>query len=306
MGSQYEFCKIMNMSRLSLSVVALTACILLEKVVGEGIFLQAIVLGTGFPHVILGLKYSRRGLSAAMGRTIPKLLLLISVPLGILAITYPWDLLVLIFYFGLHHALAETYFERGKGQFSQPWMKALLVVGIFSSYLFATRADMGMNHAFNVTMLAISLISSSAYLLFSRVELLDKSKVLGFLNNHSWAIIAPGLAVFSVWSAIDWKIIIMYHFTFYGLLPLLKKDMLSGAQRKKFWIEGAVWNGLGLLFFLALAIIAINWNKPSAIHIPAQCFLALTYLHITWSFFISPANPDWIKRIVGQGAGSIA
>ena len=211
----------MNTSRLSLSVVTLTACILLEKVVGGGVFLHAIVLGTGFPHVILGLKYSRRGLSGAMGRITSKLLLLISVPLGILAITYEWDLLVLVFYFGLHHALAETYFEKEKGNVHKPWKRGLLVVSIFSSYLFATRADIGFSHAFNATMLAISLTSSLIYLFFNRVELLDKSKFLDYLNNHIWAIIGPGLAVFAIWSPIDWKIIIMYHFTFYGLLPLL-------------------------------------------------------------------------------------
>ncbi len=292
----------MDINRLTLSVVTLAICILLESIVGEGIFLHAIVLGTGFPHVILGLRYSRRGLSAAMNQMTSKLILLIAVPLGILAITYEWDLLALVFYFGLHHALAETYFEKVKPSVRDSWKRGLLVVSIFSSYLFATRADIGLSYAFNTTMLAISLTSSSIYLSLNRVKLFDKSKILGYLNNHSWAIIGPSLAIFAIWSPIDWKIIILYHFAFYGLLPLLKKDMVHGAKRKQFWIEGAVWNGLGLLFFLMLAVVAIKWNKPSVIYIPTQCFLALTYLHITWSFLISPANPEWIKRIVGPGA----
>jgi len=291
----------MEINRLKLSVVTLAICILLESILHET-FLHAIVLGTGFPHVLLGLKYSRKGLSAAMNQTTSKLILLIAAPLGILAITYEWDLLALVFYFGLHHALAETYFRKVQLSVLESWKRGLLVVSIFSSYLFATRADTGMNYAFNATMLAISLTSSSIYLSLFRVKLVDKSKILEFLNNHSWLIIGPSLAIFAIWYPIDWKIIILYHFTFYGLLPLLKKDMVRGAKRKKFWIEGAVWNGLGLLLFLILAVVAIKWSKPSALYIPIQCFLALTYLHITWSFLISPANPVWIKRIVGQGA----
>ena len=291
----------MEINRLKLSVVTLVICILLGSLVHE-IFLHAIVLGTGFPHVLLGLKYSRKGLSAAMNQTTSKLILLITASLGILAITYEWDLLALVFYFGLHHALAETYFGKVQPSALESWKRVLLVVSIFSSYLFATRLDAGMSYAFNATMLAISLTSSSIYLSLIRVKLVDKSKILGFLNDHSWSIIGPSLAIFAIWSPIDWEIIILYHFTFYGLLPLLKKDMVSGTKRKKFWIEGAVWNGLGLLLFLILAVVAIEWNKPSALYIPMQCFLALTYLHITWSFLISPANPEWIKRIVGQGA----
>jgi hypothetical protein len=291
----------MSTRRLSLSLATLVGCLLLHRGVGGGVVFEAIILGTGYPHVLLGLKYSRRGIKVAMGRTSAKLTMLIAVPLGLLAITYGWDLYALVFYFGLHHALSETYFDKDGGSRHGSWKKGLLVLCIFSGYLSATRAQLSLGSVCDAILFATALASSAAFLTLNRSELVERNRLLGFLNNHSWVLLGPALAVLAVWYPIDWKVIILYHFGFYGLLPLVKQGMLSDSKRRTFWIEGAVWNGLGLSVFLGSVIFAAVWIIPSLFWVSFQCFLALTYMHITWSFLISPGNPGWIKKLFGQG-----
>ena len=293
----------MSRRRLSLSLAVLVGCLLLHRVVGGGLVFEAIILGTGYPHVLLGLKYSRRGIKAAMERTPAKLTMLIAVPLGMLAITYGWDLYALIFYFGLHHALSETYFDKDAGSGYGSWSKGLLVLCIFSGYLSATRAQLGLGSVCDAILFITALASSAAFLMLNRSELAERTRLLGFLNNHSWVLIGPALAVLAVWYPIDWKVIILYHFGFYGLLPLVKQGMLSDSNRRTFWIEGAVWNGFGLSVFFVTVIFAVVWNVQFLFFVSYQCFLALTYMHITWSFLISPGNPVWIKKLLRQGSG---
>ena len=292
----------MNRRRLSFSLAVLVCCLLLHRVVGGGLVFEAIILGTGYPHVLLGLKYSRRGIKAAMERTPAKLTMLIAVPLGMLAITYGWDVYALIFYFGLHHALSETYFDNEAGSRHGSWSKGLLVLCIFSGYLSATRAQLGLGFVCDAMLFITALASSAAFIMLNRSEFAERARLIGFLNNHSWALIGPALAVIAVWYPIDWKAIILYHFGFYGLLPLVKQGMLSDSNRRTFWIEGAVWNGVGISVFLVMVLFAAVWNVQFLLGVSYQCFLALTYMHITWSFIISPGNPVWIKRLFGQGS----
>ena len=61
--------------------------------------------------------------------------------------------------------------------------------------------------------------------------------------------------------------------------------------------------GLGLSVFFVMVIFAVVWNVQFLFWVSYQCFLALTYMHITWSFLISPGNPVWIKKLLRQGSG---
>ena len=103
----------------------------------------------------------------------------------------------------------------------------------------------------------------------------------------------------SFYRPIPWENFILFHFVFWGMLPLFRENMFRDNARAKrqFWKDAVRWNGIGMASMSILTIwsgIALDFRFVQFLLL---VFYALTYWHITSAFFVSGANPNWIKRI---------
>lgn len=292
------------MSRLNLSIFIAASALALSKSLDNLIFV-ALILGSGYPHVLLGLRYSQRGLKEAWQSQTAKIVLLLIVPLGLLAPTFDWNVMALMLYFGLHHAISETFFGRGRDEESA-YRKPLMVLLLFVSYTFSIKGNFYLPYLAKVGLAAVGTVSFFWILFLSRGLLKRPSERRDFFNRESWVFIGPALAVIANWAPVDWKVYILYHFAFYAFLPLLKEGVLPKEKLKKFWMEGALWNGLGIILFLTVALqLRSSGGAFEVVWIASlNLFYGLTYIHISWSFLISGANPSWIRRLLLAGRSS--
>ena len=261
------------------------------------IYLSTLVLGTGFPHIILGAKYSKRGLEIAFSNFWQKALLLILIPIS-LFFGIKYGAIGLVFYFALHHSLSETYSHKSLFQNNGIFNLTYGTV-ILSSFLVACRSDY-MEYKF--LFLWVYLLFSGSFLgllivIRKNFSSLKSTKLLFF--NHPWILGAPLLTICSLINPISWNVLILYHFLFWALLPLFRKEMFEGNQSKLkiFWTEAKIFYGFGILAMSLLAWFSINYVDFRLFQLTVLSFYILTYWHISVSFIISGANPSFIKNI---------
>ena len=261
------------------------------------IYLTTLVLGTGIPHIILGAKNSKRGLSSSFVFYWKKVLLMLLIPLS-LFLGFKFGALGLVFYFAIHHAISETYSYKSflkENSFFNTFYGLL----ILTSYLIACRADLVEYKFLIPSFCAVFTISLFSLLFITKkyFNKLDSMKAL--LISYPWLIVAPALCLLTVFKPISWMVLILYHFAFWGMLPLFRRDIFKGDEDrlKIFWKDAIKWNGMGLLGIGFLAF----WSSYSLDFRIFQMIILLfyisTYWHISISFIISGANPSFIKHL---------
>ena len=126
---------------------------------------------------------------------------------------------------------------------------------------------------------------------------MDAVKTL--LVSYPWLIVAPALCLLTSFKPISWVVLILYHFAFWGMLPLFRSDIFKGDKErlKVFWKDAMKWNGLGLLGIGLLALWSTSYVDFRLFQMILLIFYVATYWHISISFIISGANPEFIKRI---------
>jgi hypothetical protein len=94
-------------------------------------------------------------------------------------------------------------------------------------------------------------------------------------------------------------VLILYHFAFWGMLPLFRSDIFKGNQErlKVFWKDAIIWNGLGLLGIGLIVFLSSQFVDFRLFQMIILLFYIATYWHISISFIISGSNPAFIKRI---------
>jgi hypothetical protein len=262
------------------------------------IYLSVLVLGTGIPHIILGAKNSKRGLSSSLGVYWKKVVIMMLIPISLI-LQVKFEVLGLVFYFAIHHAISETYSYKSFLK-ENSFFNTLYGLLILTSYLIACRADL-MEYKFLIPGLwltfAISLLLLLLFITRKNFYKMDAVKTL--LVSYPWLIVAPALCLLTSFKPISWMVLILYHFAFWGMLPLFRSDIFKGDKErlKVFWKDAMKWNGLGLLGIGLLALWSTSYVDFRLFQMILLLLYVATYWHISISFIISGANPEFIRRI---------
>lgn len=274
----------------------------LSQVVPE-IYFTSLVLGTGIPHIVLGAKYSKRGLELAFSNYWQKMFVLMLLPLSII-LGIKFGSLGLVFYFALHHSISETYshkslFEK-KGIFN--FLYGALVL---SSFLIACRNDFLQYDFLFFWCYLLFFCSFFILLIMIRKHFFKLESIKVLLVTHPWLLGAPVLCFLAFFNPISWTVLILYHFVFWGMLPFFRKDLFQGNKPRLriFWKDAIKWNGLGILGIGLLAWYSTVFSDFRLFQLVLLMFYIATYWHISVSFIISGANPTFIRRIFIQKNG---
>lgn len=261
------------------------------------IYLSILVLGTGIPHIILGAKNSQRGLSSSFRVYWKKALIMLLIPLSLI-LGFKFGALGLVFYFALHHAISETYshisfFEKNI------FFNFLYCLIVLSSFLIACRGDFAAYDSLILCCYVVFLLSLLLLLSISKKHFYKLESIKGLLVSHPWLVLAPVLCLLTIFKPISWLVLILYHFAFWGMLPLFRNDIFKGNKErlKVFWKDTIIWNGLGLLGIGLIVVLSSQFVDFRLFQMIILFFHIATYWHISISFIISGANPEFIKRI---------
>lgn len=261
------------------------------------IYLTILTLGTGIPHIILGAKNSKRGLSSSFGVYWKKVLLMLLIPLS-LFLGFKFGGLGLVFYFAIHHAISETYSHKS---FLKEHSFFIFLYGllILTSYLIACRADFLKYEFLTPIFCAVFTISLFLLLFITKKYFYKLDSMKALIISYPWLIVAPALLLLTIFKPISWMVLILYHFVFWGLLPLFRRDIFNGDNYllKVFWKDAIKWNGIGLLGIGLLAWFSTIFADFRLFQIIILLFYIATYWHINISFIISGANPSFIKHL---------
>jgi hypothetical protein len=243
----------------------------------------------GFSHYALSLHYSRdqvMGL-ARRGVALP-MVLLVSLGAGLY-----WTRFSLLAYFAIHHAFNEGYLLRDStpsrdtraAQFRGS--AALLHLCL---YLVLLRHEPELPFTGAALPLALLLVS---YAVFGvcLVRLRPLTTGTDIVQSCAFEVIALGLVVASFYTRFTFLQLVLYHFILWALLPL-EKMRVRGIP------HFAEYVGLQVLVtaaFVALSPIGLHWTRANPVSF-AQQFILWSYIHITASFALSRAHPDWIIR----------
>ena len=261
------------------------------------IYLSILVLGTGIPHIILGAKNSQRGLSSSFRVYWKKALIMLLIPLSLI-LGFKFGALGLVFYFALHHAISETYshisfFEKNI------FFNFLYCLIVLSSFLIACRGDFAAYDSLILCCYVVFLLSLLLLLSISKKHFYKLESIKGLLVSHPWLVLGPVLCLLTIFKPISWLVLILYHFAFWGMLPLFRNDIFKGNKErlKVFWKDTIIWNGLGLLGIGLIVVLSSQFVDFRLFQMIILFFHIATYWHISISFIISGANPEFIKRI---------
>lgn len=263
----------------------------------EEIYFTTLVLGTGIPHIILGAKYSKRGLQNAFNNYRNKTLILMFLPLSLI-FGFNYGAVGLIFYFAIHHAISETYSHKSLFQNSGLFNLAYgILVG--SSFLIACRNDI-IEYSFLFFWCYLLFFASAITLIFFiKKQYIKIDSVKELLQTHPWLVGAPVLCILTIYNPISWYVLILYHYVFWGFLPLFRRDMFQGdkSKLKTFWKDAIKWNGLGTIAIGLLVYISAKQVDFRLFQMILLAFYIGNYWHISVSFVISGANPQFIRRL---------
>ena len=118
------------------------------------------------------------------------------------------------------------------------------------------------------------------------------------IELYPWVFAASLLVAVSSYASFSWQVFILYHFTYWGLLPLFRTSLFQGdAERERtFWNDNLLWTGAFALTIGVLCLVCRQERDWRAFSVMILIFHSLTYFHISISFLISGANPSWIRR----------
>ena len=263
------------------------------------ICLIILVLGTGVPHIILGIKYSKSGLLNTFNVFWKKSLVFLLIPLSII-FGIKLGGIGLVFYFALHHSISETYSH--KTTFNKPLFFDFLHGSlVFSSFLIACRGDFSIYKSLLLGCYILFFTSFSLLLILGRKHLFKLNSLKNLIISFPWILAAPVLFILTYSLPISWLVLILFHFSFWGMLPFFRKNLFkkNKSMLKSFWKDAIKWNTLGIIGFAILAWLSYNFIDFRLFQLMVLIFYIATYWHISISFIISDANPLFIRNFFG-------
>ncbi len=252
---------------------------------------QWLTYSMGFVHYVLALRYSTRQLAQATTSLSHGLALL---ALIFLAASLYIGNASLVVYFGIHHAFNEAY-RHARDDDRAPRAPALFLQA--AAFAFALQGD-GSLVGTNPTVVAAvfaSAIAVYAVWIMRNVGLATLPRLARICAPELAAIL---LALASLVVRIEFLHVVLYHFAVWSILPV-QHIRSRGRYSLTGYVTASVLMTVG---FLALSPIG-----PEAIRINpvrfTNLFLLGSYAHITLSFALSDAHPDWMIRIFRAGPG---
>lgn len=271
------------------SAIAIT--IALVWLLGSGRNWVGLVISFGLTHYLLSFYYAAsriRGLATSPALALPL------VSLGLLLTIVYFLKFPLEIYFGVHHAFNEGYLRRYHRQTegpADPQLPALRSLFHLAGYLCILRHDA-----------YVGQLPEAWLWLFLAVSGLLYVRQLGMANQQT-----NGLARFKD-SLVEWIMLavvglslvvnitflqmVMYHFVLWTIVPI---PVIRAAGTHKL-VEYALLSVATLSLFMVLTISQLGSSFVPMSSLYTQ-FYFWSYVHITTSFALSAAHPDWIVQL---------
>ena len=249
------------------------------------------VFALGLAHYTISVFYSRLQI-VDLYRSPQRLIPLLSLGAwgGILFLgSFP-----LVWFFALHHAFNESYLLRRSVSSGAPGVREFRSVGVLLHvflYLTLLRHDPALQFIpaeFLFAGLGASYVMFALYL--SRIrQNLTRSAIV---ENCGFELLGIAVLVASVFFKFSFLQVVMYHFVFWMLYPLPKLWSSESSE---------------LSIYLGMTIVCLSlfvWLSPRTANASDmfqttyfEQFTLWSYFHITTSFALSNAHPDWIIRL---------
>jgi len=265
---------------------------------------QSTVLSTGFGHYLLSIWYARGRLSGLAGewRTATATLAAIIAGSILFLTTFP-----LFVYFAAHHVFNEVYITVDTSnrlpQFRRRQLRTMAVVlhtllyftllrgelaNIFArqDYL-ASVSDFELMTPYLVIMLLLACVGYFVLLIRQR----DALDTRCLLELSVFEIAGLVLLAVSFFRPIRFLDVVCYHFIFWWFYPANKLGQRGRRAVYQYAALMAVF--VGGSFLLSPAVVP---DYPLRDSMYMQQFLLWSHIHITSSFFLSNAYPEWIRR----------
>ncbi len=270
------------------SAIAMT--VVLVWLLGSGRSWVGLVISFGLTHYLLSFYYAAsriRGLVASPALALPL------VSLGLLLTVVYFLKFPLEIYFGIHHACNEGYLRRYHRQAegtADPQLPALRTLFHLAAYLCILRHDA---HVSQMPEAWLWLFLAVSGLLYARqVGIGNQQQGLARLKDTSveWLMLAAVGLSFLV--EITFLQMVMYHFVLWTIVPI---PMLRAAGAHKL-VEYALLSVATLGLFSVLTISQLGSSIVPLSALFSQ-FYFWSYVHITTSFALSAAHPDWVVQL---------
>jgi len=250
----------------------------------------ALIFSLAFSHYLLSIVYSRRQIVqiAAQPHSIIAGLLVIAAGASLYLQHFP-----LYAYFGLHHAFNEVYIRRRllpTGADTTAWRTSAVVLHL-AVFVLVVRAQVAGDKALVTLMLIAIVVSALVY--FRQVWRMRRLLTLQqFMDSTLFEIVVIALVPVAFFYRFTLEQLVCYHLIFWILYPTAQ----FVARRQT----------TTLLVYLVLTVVTIagfllvSPLGPSYYQVPVQTFykqfILWSFIHITLSFALSAAHPDWITR----------
>jgi hypothetical protein len=270
---------------------AIALTVILVWLLGSGKIWVGLVISFGLMHYMLSFYYAAsriRGLVVSPAMALPL------VSLGLLLTVVYFLKFPLEIYFGIHHACNEGYLRRYHRQAkdkTDPQLPALRTLFHLAAYLCILRHDAYVGQV-PETWLWLFLVVSG--LLYARQLGIFNQQLQGLArlrdSSVEWLMLAAvGL---SLLVEISFLQMVMYHFVLWTIVPI---PILRAAGTHKL-VEYALLSVGTLGLFVVLTISQLGSSIVPMSLLFSQ-FYFWSYVHITASFALSSAHPDWIQQL---------
>ncbi|MBI3248950.1 MAG: hypothetical protein HYZ50_20810 [Deltaproteobacteria bacterium] len=286
-------------------VSILTTLVVLQQIPDRGTWL-ALLHSLGLAHYLASLIYARKQVVefARQPDLFVPLFSILMIGAGVYLSRFP-----LLIYFAFHHAFNTAYMLNRTLPADNPNVRAfrgcVVLLHLFL-YFFLLRAgaalEIGRSNPFAFLALQRSSLPATAllaglticyggffYYLYRLRSVLTRQTLI---ENCSLELLGLGAVAASFYLNFSFMAVVFYHFVFWALFPLLKMYEL-GVGKLASYVGVTV---LSLAVFLLLSPIGMfSFLFPPLLF--RQQFYLWSYLHITTSFVLSNAHPQWIVQL---------
>jgi hypothetical protein len=280
----------MPLSSMRLSAIGIT--VIIAAALRDDTYWRSVVLSLGFGHYLLSLWYARAKFAAVASVWTTALPMMAAIAGG--ASLY-FGRFPLVVYFAVHHVFNEVYVSNEilKNLSDRKQMiyraSAIPLQTLLYFYILRTEPPIRlMNHDVLLAGLALAYACYFIVLVWLRKSLATRELLeLSFLE-----IMGLGAVALSFVFPIRFLDVVCYHFVFWWFYPAVK---LAAKSRQAVYAYATQTASLVILSFL-LSPAGLIGDYPFRDSIYLQQFILWSHIHITSSFFLSAAHPEWIRR----------
>ncbi|MGB7451574.1 MAG: hypothetical protein WBM36_05560 [Lysobacterales bacterium] len=271
------------------SAIAIT--VVLVWLLGSDRYWVGLVISFGLAHYLLSFYYAA---GRMRGLVVSPTLALPLVSLGLLLLVVYFLEFPLQIYFGIHHACNEGYlrhYHRQANGIADSQLPAFRTLFHLAAYLCILRHDAYVGQVPEIWLWLFLAVSG---LLYARQLLIANQSLQGLsrLRDSSVEWLVLGVIGLSLLVKITFLQMVMYHFVLWTIVPI---PVLRAAGTHKLTEYALLSVGtLGLFAALTISQLGSNLVPLSAVY---SQFFFWSYVHITASFALSAAHPDWIVQL---------